>query len=428
MARDLRLFYLFRLLATSYLWMPISVTFMMVERGLSFDQVMWLGAVYAGVVILVEVPTGALADRIGRREAMMAGALAMVAACLVAYQAHDFATFALAEALAALSMSLCSGADSAYLFDLLHKNGRAHEYPAREGTSSAWHLAGHAMAFALGGALGEIDLALPYLVTAGVSGAAFVVALFLREDRQRTASAVVTEPPATPGRPGRPRRPARIELQKYMGVMGRALGDLRRNRRLLWIMGYSAVVFTLLRVTIVLYQPYLDSRGFSLTARGLVFAGIHVLAALVATRAIHLRRRLGEDALVWGVLGMLAVSFLLLYAVPGPWVLILLAVQAVASGLYSPLVKPMINREIADSGRRATVLSIESIMRRLAIGIFSPVAGRFGAASAIYLCGAVGLVGGLLLAVTARPSRSSAPAGDDDASRPAEPRPVTSVD
>jgi hypothetical protein len=26
MARDLRLFYLFRLLATSYLWMPISVT------------------------------------------------------------------------------------------------------------------------------------------------------------------------------------------------------------------------------------------------------------------------------------------------------------------------------------------------------------------------------------------------------------------
>ena len=39
MARDLRLFYLFRLLATSYLWMPISVTFMMAGRGLSWSEV-----------------------------------------------------------------------------------------------------------------------------------------------------------------------------------------------------------------------------------------------------------------------------------------------------------------------------------------------------------------------------------------------------
>src|SRR5690606_18965338 len=114
--------------------------FMMTGRGLSFDQVMWLGAIYAGVVILVEVPTGALADRIGRRQSMMAGALAMVAACLVAYRADGFAQFALSEALAALSMSLCSGADSAYLFDLLGSHGRAHEYAAREGTASAWHL------------------------------------------------------------------------------------------------------------------------------------------------------------------------------------------------------------------------------------------------------------------------------------------------
>jgi len=391
MARDLRLFYLFRLLATSYLWMPISVTFMMAGRGLSWTEVMWLSAIYCGVVILVSIPTGALADRIGRRESMMAGAVAMVASCLVAWHAESFAAFALVQATSALSMSLCSGADSAYLFDLLQSHGRADEYPVREGTASAWHLAGHALAFAAGGALGQIDLVLPYLVTAGVAAVAFVVALFLRDE-------VVNEPHE------RALRPVREELSAYAQVMRRALGDLVHNRRLLWIMGYSAVAFTLLKVTIDLYQPYLDSRGFSLTGRGFIFAGIHVLAALVATRTIALRRRFGEEALVWGVMGMLAVSFLLLVKVSGALVLVLLAVQAVASGIYSPLVKPMINREIADSGRRATVLSIESIMRRAAMGLFLLSASLFGSTSAIYLCGGVGLGGGFLLWLTARPA------------------------
>src|SRR5688500_13691962 len=103
MARDLRLFYLFRLLATSYLWVPISCL-LMSARGLSFLEVMLLAVIYSAVVILVEIPTGVFADRIGRRRSMMLGTLAMVASCLIAYQAGSFGEFAIAEALAATSI------------------------------------------------------------------------------------------------------------------------------------------------------------------------------------------------------------------------------------------------------------------------------------------------------------------------------------
>src|SRR5262249_7989279 len=137
MARDLRLFYLFRLLSTSYLYVPVSVAFAL-SRGLGLFEVMLLSTVYCAAVILTEVPTGALADRLGRRATMMAGAVAMVAACLTYTFANGFAAFAVATGLAALSMTLCSGADSAYLFDLLNDHGRGDEYPRREGTASAW--------------------------------------------------------------------------------------------------------------------------------------------------------------------------------------------------------------------------------------------------------------------------------------------------
>jgi hypothetical protein len=85
----------------------------------------------------------------------------------------------------------------------------------------------------------------------------------------------------------------------------------------------------------------------------------------------------------------------------GGWVLALLAVQAVANGLYSPLVKPLLNREITDSARRATILSVESIVRRGAMGVFSPIAGLYGADSAMLLCGAIGFVGMAVLAAVA---------------------------
>ena len=392
MARDLRLFYLFRLLATSYLWVPIFVPFM-ASRGLSFRDIMILGGVYSAIVIVVEIPTGAFADRIGRRTSMMCGALIMVASCLIAYQAHGFTEFLISESLAAISMSLCSGADSAYLFDLLAEHGVAHEYGRRESTASAWHQAGSAIAYAAGGALAMIDLALPYLVTAAVALAAFATALALGDDRPRLA-------PATS---------LGADWRAWYRHMRGALGDVARNGRLGWIIGYSAVVFVLLRATVYLYQPFLERRDFAYYEVGLVFAAVYLTASFVAGRGHALRQRFGDEPLLWALIAGLALSFVLLEELRGPFVLLLLAVQAVANGLYSPLVKPLLNREITSSGRRATVLSIESIVRRGAMGVFAPIAGIYGASSAMLLCGAIGVVGLLVLAGFAL--RASAPRG-----------------
>ncbi len=411
MARDLRLFYLFRLLATSYLWVPVFY-FLMRERGLTFDDIMLLGAIYCGVVMAVEIPTGAFADRIGRRASMMAGTLAMVASCTIAYFAHSFEAFAIVEVLAAASMSLCSGADSAYLFDLLHDNGRGDEYARLEGRASAWHQAGSTIAYAAGGLLATIDLALPYLATAGVAFAAFVVAVLMRGERHAIEVRRLSKP--------------RTELRAYVRLMRESLGDVRRNHALKWVLAYSAVVFALLKVTVYLYQPFLESHDFDYAETGFIFAGVYLVATFVAHQAHAMRRALGEDTLVWGLLATLAMSFLLLLQVRSEWAILLLLVQAVAAGLYSPLVKPLINREIPDSDRRATVLSIESIGKRslLVAAVFGPVAGFFSKGTAMYWVGGVGVAGFAILALlsgyapmrtryhTARATTEAAPVSD----------------
>ena len=367
-ARSLRLFYVFRLLATSYLYIPIFMLFQ-ASRGLSFFERLALGGIFSAVVILVEVPTGVFADRIGRRRSMLLGALAMVASCLLAARASTFGEFAVAESLAALSIALCSGADSAYLFDFLLANNRIADYGRHESTASAYHLMGSAVAFAAGGLLAQIDLALPYLATAAV--------------------------------------PAGIVLRSWTRQVSSAIAKVARNGRLLWIVGYSAVAFVLLRATVYLYQPYLEERGLTPDAIGLLFAGVYVIASLVAARTYQLRRRFGDDVLLWGMLALLAISFVgLAGAERGPWMLGLLVVQAVANGLYSPLTKPLLNAEITDSRQRAAVLSVDSMARRAGMAVFAPLVGLYGQGDVMLLCGVVGLAGLVALAL-ARGATSS---------------------
>ena len=369
----LRAFYAYRLLATSYLYAPIFMLFQE-SRGLVFFDKLALGGLYSAVIIVAEIPTGVFADRIGRRRSMLLGALAMVASCLWAASAHGFGRFAIAESLAAISMALCSGADSAYLYDLLREHGRGHEYARRESTASAWHLSGSAVAFLGGGLLARIDLALPYYATAGIAAAAATVACLLRDDAP--ASAV------------------HGTARAWGRHMAAAIGDVARNGRLAWLVGYSAVVFVLLRATLYVYQPYLEERGLGPAAIGGVYAAGSAVGAFVAARTHILRRKLGDEPLLWLLAGGLAASFLgLAGAARGPWILSLLLVQAIANGLYSPPTKPLLNCEIADSSRRAAVLSVESMARRAAMGVFSPLAGLYGESDVMMLCGVVGLAG-----------------------------------
>lgn len=386
MARDLRLFYLFRLLSTSYLFVPIEFVFA-TSRGLDAIEILLLNSIFCLVVILTEVPTGAMADHLGRRAAMRTGSLAMIAACSTWYFAQSFPVFALGSALAAVSMTLCSGADSAYLFDLLNDHGRREDYARSEGMASAWHQGGQTLAFAAGGFLAMHNLALPYLVTAGVASIAFVVALCMREDRPD---------------------PARAAMRRadYVAHLRASVEMVASRRRLLWAIAYSAVVFVLLRTTFYLYQPYLRDSGFDLAQTGFIFAGVYLVAAAVAHRADALRRRFAEPVLLWGLLLTICATFVLLGGITGPFCLLVLVIQAPANGLYSPLVKPLLNHEIPDSRRRATVLSVESMARRGAFAVVSPLVGylldRFGPSTGLTLCGLAGLLAAGVLALTVR--------------------------
>ena len=101
------------------LLMPVLVLFYQ-ENGLSLHDVFRVQAFYSVCVIVFEVPSGYLADRLGRRRSMLAGVLCAAAGFWVYALSTALPHFLAAQFCIALGASLISGSDAALLYDTLN--------------------------------------------------------------------------------------------------------------------------------------------------------------------------------------------------------------------------------------------------------------------------------------------------------------------
>jgi MFS family permease len=394
--RNLWLFHLYRFLSTSYLFIPVLY---LQSRGLSYTEIGLLSTVYCVTVMLFEVPTGALADHFGRRRAMAAGSLMMAAGCLVDYFGRSFIAFAAGDGLLALGMTLTSGADSAYLFDLLRHADRDTDYRRLEGSATAAKLVGTALALLCGGWVAQRNLPLTYAASAAVCLVSALVALLLSEPRLRGGAGGSTDSADSPLPAIDVTQPLR---RGWLWPLIRSAIDLvGRERRLRFAIGFSVLVFTLLREGMYLYPIYLKTAGFKVGTIGLLLAALTLLGAWSAHRVETIRLLLGERRLLIGLPVLMALTYLAMGRWFAGWGVLLLMVQMLINGIYSPLSKELLNREIRDSSQRATVLSMESMSRRLVFGIVSPLVGvfmdRLGTGSGFFVCGALGIAGSAAL-------------------------------
>src|SRR3989344_3248955 len=99
---------------------------------------------------ILEIPTGAIADYIGRKHSIALGALVVAVAALVYGSVAEFEIFLLGEFLFAAAMALISGADEALLYDSLKEAGREEERKKVFGRANSFHLLGMLVAAPIG--------------------------------------------------------------------------------------------------------------------------------------------------------------------------------------------------------------------------------------------------------------------------------------
>ena len=138
---------------------PVLILFY-TANGLNSTQIFTIQAAFHLAVLLLEVPSGYLADVVGRRKTLVIGAIFFPLGLAVYAAGRSFAAFVLAEVILAVSVSMRSGCDSAMLFDSLRQLGRQGEYKRFEGKCALVARSGTAVSSLAGGLLAD-DLPAP---------------------------------------------------------------------------------------------------------------------------------------------------------------------------------------------------------------------------------------------------------------------------
>ena len=131
--RNVRLFMAFRILFNIRFYYPVFMV-MFLRYGITLEQFGLLNAVWAVVIVLLEVPSGALADLLGRKSLLVTAAIMMTLEMLLLAivpigSSWVFPALLLNRILSGAAEAFASGADEALAFDSLKAAGKDADWP-----------------------------------------------------------------------------------------------------------------------------------------------------------------------------------------------------------------------------------------------------------------------------------------------------------
>ncbi|MFD7613103.1 MFS transporter [Streptomyces sp. NPDC059828] len=356
----------FQLLFNLLWWMPVFYAYQR-DAGLSDGQIFGIQSIYYIAFCLFEIPTGVIADRIGARNCLRAGAVVMTAANLAPVLAPSYGGFLVHFLAIAAGRSLTSGAASAYLYDGLHAEGSGAHYVRAEGTARALGLAAKVVCWPLVGPLMMLAPQTPYVLSAASAAGSLGCALAL--------------PRLAPLGTRERRQAEKGRRTAFLRDAGTALRCVAGSPWLMLVMVQGVAVFTLSRICQVnLFQPVLLDHGIAEGSHGSVLAAMTVAEAVASARPQWLSRRLSPAAWV-SVLSVALAVTLVGVAAGGPWsAVVLLCVFAAITGFVYPLQRSLVNDAIPKAAPRATLLSVESIVDRGVCALAAVAVGAYLAA------------------------------------------------
>lgn len=354
---DLRRFYAFQVINDFSFTASIWIIFLQ-GRGFSLAEIGLAESFFHLAPVTLELPSGSIADLLGRKWSMAASALLMAVSTALMFVAPSLWLLLPAMYLNGAAFAFRSGAQQAYLFDSLGHEPTGNRFTQLLGKLNGVAYFAIAATSALGAALAELTYALPFGLTVAFALGAVWLAAGLQE------------PPRT------------VETERGMsGTITEALRIVRGNRQLLALIVFAASLWTVSALVFLYAQAVLADRGLPTSQIGVVLG----LTTLVTAVGAWLAGRLAgwRSLRFWIIVAAAAIgaSGLLLAGAPLAVAIGGLFLVELFSGSLEPMIAQRVN-DVITSAQRATILSVESFLYSVtmiwAFPLFGWTAERWG--------------------------------------------------
>jgi MFS family permease len=352
-------------LAASFIW-GINTIFLL-DAGLSNLEAFAANAFFTAGMVLFEVPTGIVADTIGRRVSYLLGTVTLAGSTLLyvlLWQIEaPFWQWAVVSLLIGLGFTFFSGAVEAWLVDALTATGFTGELETVFGRGQI--VTGVAMltGSAAGGFLAQqVSLGFPFVLRGAILLVMFVAAFRLMHDVG-----------FTPEKSGRP-------IAEMRKIASDSIDYGWRVPAVKWLMVEALFIGGVGIYGFYALQPYLlelygDPEAYQIAGlSAAIVAGAQIVGGMVAPWIRRLFRRRTSALITTAAITVLALG--LMGVVQSFWPVIgLTVVWALMFAATMPIRQTYINGMIP-SRQRATILSFDSLMSS-AGGVWAqPVLGR----------------------------------------------------
>lgn len=336
--RNLKLYSWLKLFSSVYFHVPVWVAFEL--RYLTFSQLTTIEGIIMASQLVLELPTGAFADLVGRRISMTLGYLTKASTMLLYAFANNFSLFLIYALLFGLGEALISGSEEALLYDNLKELGREKYFSKFYSKMGVIVQISVSIATFIGGVMNSFYFRLPMITYAFGLFLAALVSFSLQEPRLDTE---------------------KFTLKNYLQKTKDGTKELFKNphiKRVSWF--YILVGFISWANMLVFKTTYLVELGYSEFELSIVLSVIRIFNSLFLFKVLNVGRFFNRQRTYLFFPILMIASFL-----PGIWLTKWIALPFVAGAMISSSARWIIlgkytNKEF-DSRHRATAISALSM-------------------------------------------------------------------
>ncbi len=332
--------------------MPVVVLFYQ-DNDLSMQDIFWLKSIYSVAIVVMEIPSGYMADVWGRKKTLILGAILGSAGFALYSFSYGFWAFAIAEIVLGIGHSFTSGADAAMLYDSLKADSKEKEYIKQEGWITSSGNFAEALAGIGGGLLATISLRMPFYFQFAVASIAIPAAFILKEPQVQTD-----------------------KLEKSFKRILETVKQTFQHKLLRSALLVSSFTGTASLTFAWFVQPYFEKAGLPIALFGIMWTLLNLSVGVSSMFSYKVEHKLGQRySLLLIILG-LTVGYLLSAWEISLFGIVFLFFFYLIRGIAHPILKDYIN-QYTESDVRATILSIRNFVIRINFAIIGPALGYF---------------------------------------------------
>lgn len=328
-------------------------TLFLKSRGLDYFQIFLLESVISASIFIFEVPSGILADKLGRKKVIVFSVACFTLSLFIFAVSHSFIFFALESAIFGLGIASMSGADSALIYESLKKDDK------KEYSDNAFSLLNGSITLAMvislpiGGFLAQYSIDIPIYATCVTSTIALVIVIFLED-----------------GASSNTRNKSSLSIMRANFYF-----VLKDRPKLLILQALNTISFGIILSLSYLNQPLFESYKIDIKYFGLIMLVTYFFSTAFTLAAPTIKKRLGIASTLF-IVNVISGVLLIIVSKVSIIFIGLLALMGSKSinAIKNPIYQTFLNEQI-DKRDRSTILSIISFFGSIIGMLFKPLIG-----------------------------------------------------